>query len=78
MEKRIESVKRETENGLNSILESKGSTEKHAKFPLPGGEMLATYDVPEPTQESAAAGKSEGTWETNEVSAVIALCSHRV
>ncbi|XP_007638273.2 nesprin-2 isoform X3 [Cricetulus griseus] len=78
LEKRIESVKRETENGLNSILESKGSTEKHAKFPLPGGEMLATYDVPEPTQESAAAGKSEGTWETNENSSVEMILSKQL
>lgn len=38
--------------------------------------MLATSDVPEPTQESAAVGGSEGSWETNKVSAVIALSRH--
>lgn len=71
LENRIESARRDTENGLNSILQSKGSTEKHAKSSLPGGEMLGTCDAPKPTQESAAVGESEGNWETNKVSAVI-------
>ncbi|XP_040598842.1 nesprin-2 isoform X2 [Mesocricetus auratus] len=78
LENRIESAKRETENGLNSILQSKGSTEKHTKFSLPGGDMLATSDVPEPTRESAAAGESEGTWETNKNSSVEMILSKQL
>lgn len=71
LENRIESAKRDTENGLNSILQSKGSTEKHAKSSLLDGEMLGTSDAPKPTQEPAAVRKSEGNRETNKVSTVI-------
>ncbi|KAL1790760.1 nesprin-2 isoform X2 [Sigmodon hispidus] len=78
LENRVESAKQETENGLNSILKSKGSTEKHAKFPLPGGEMLATSAVPEPTQESASVGGTEGTSETNKNSAVEMILSKQL
>ncbi|XP_051051966.1 nesprin-2 [Phodopus roborovskii] len=78
LENRIESAKREMENGLNSILQFKGLTEKHANFSLPGGEMLATSDVPEPTQESAAAGEPEGTWETNKNSSVKMILSKQL
>ncbi|XP_038193388.1 nesprin-2 isoform X4 [Arvicola amphibius] len=78
LENRIESAKRDTENGLNSILQSKGSTEKHAKSSLPGGEMLGTSDAPKPTQESAAVGESEGTRETNKNSAVEMILSKQL
>ncbi|XP_050009678.1 nesprin-2 isoform X8 [Alexandromys fortis] len=78
LENRIESARRDTENGLNSILQSKGSTEKHAKSSLPGGEMLGTSDVPKPTQESAAVGESEGNWETNKNSAVEMILSKQL
>lgn len=78
LENRIESAKQETENGLNSILKSKSSTEKHVKFSLPVEEMPATSEVPKPTRESAAVGESGGARETNTVSAVIVLSRHRV
>ncbi|XP_075804010.1 nesprin-2 isoform X6 [Microtus pennsylvanicus] len=78
LENRIESAKRDAENGLNSILQSKGSTEKHAKSSLPGGEMLGTCDAPKPTQESAAVGESEGNWETNKNSAVEMILSKQL
>ncbi|XP_059135375.1 nesprin-2 isoform X3 [Peromyscus eremicus] len=78
LQNRIESAKRETENGLNSVLKSKSSAEKHAEFSPPGGEMLATSNVPEPTQESAAVGESEGSWETNKNSAVEMILSKQL
>ncbi|XP_037066520.1 nesprin-2 isoform X2 [Peromyscus leucopus] len=78
LQNRIESAKRETENGLNSVLQSKSSAEKQAEFSPPGGEMLATSDVPEPTQESAAVGGSEGSWETNKNSAVEMILSKQL
>ncbi|XP_051003413.1 nesprin-2 [Acomys russatus] len=78
LENRIEAAKRETENGLNNILKSKGSTEKHVKCSLPGGETLATSAVPEPTQESAAVGKSGRNWETNTNSAVEMILSKQL
>nr|XP_021491241.1 nesprin-2-like [Meriones unguiculatus] len=65
LENRIEAAKHESEKSLNNILQSKGSTEKHAKFSLPGGEALAASSVPEPTQKSAAVGESPRRWETN-------------
>lgn len=78
LENRIKTAKQETENGLNSILKSKSSAEKHVKFSLPAEEMLATCDVPEPTRESAAVGESQGGRETSTVSAVIVLSRHWV
>ncbi|XP_028644877.1 nesprin-2-like [Grammomys surdaster] len=65
LENRIESAKQESENGLNSILKSKISTEKYVKFSLPGEEMPATSEVPKPTQELAAVGELGGARETS-------------
>ncbi|GAB1297538.1 Nesprin-2 [Apodemus speciosus] len=78
LENRIESAKQEMENGLNSILKSKSSTEKHVKFSLPGEEMPATSEVPKPTQESAAVGESGGDRETNTNSAVEMILSKQL
>ncbi|XP_076778100.1 nesprin-2 isoform X4 [Arvicanthis niloticus] len=78
LENRIESAKQETENGLNSILKSKSSTEKHVKFSLPGEEMPATSEVPKPTQESAAVGESGGDRETSTNSAVEMILSKQL
>uniref|UniRef100_E9QP46 Nesprin-2 n=1 Tax=Mus musculus TaxID=10090 RepID=E9QP46_MOUSE len=78
LENRIESAKQETENGLNSILKSKSSTEKHVKFSLPVEEMPATSEVPKPTRESAAVGESGGARETNTNSAVEMILSKQL
>ncbi|XP_029396520.1 nesprin-2 isoform X4 [Mus pahari] len=78
LENRIESAKQETENCLNSILKSKSSTEKHVKFSLPVEEVPATSEVPKPTQESAAVGKSGGDQETNTNSAVEMILSKQL
>ncbi|XP_063118254.1 nesprin-2 isoform X7 [Rattus norvegicus] len=78
LENRIKTAKQETENGLNSILKSKSSAEKHVKFSLPAEEMLATCDVPEPTRESAAVGESQGGRETSTNSAVEMILSKQL
>ncbi|XP_017658049.1 nesprin-2 isoform X3 [Nannospalax galili] len=78
LENRIESAKQETENCLSNILKLESSTEKQEKFALPGGEMLATSDVVEPTQESAAVGESQGDWETNKNSAMEMILSKQL
>lgn len=69
LENRLESTKQEMEKCLNSILKSKCSTEKKAKFPLPGREEKVTSDVQESTEDSAAVEKLEEDWEINKVSA---------
>lgn len=69
LENRLESAKQETENCLNSILNSKRSSEQREKFTLPGREKEVTSDVHESTQDSNALEKFEEDCEINKVSA---------
>ncbi|XP_019487654.1 PREDICTED: nesprin-2 [Hipposideros armiger] len=78
LENRLESAKQEMENCLNSILQSKGSTEKKEKFTLPGREKQVTSDVQESTQDSAAVEKLEEDWEINKNSAVEMVLSKQL
>ncbi|KAI4540669.1 hypothetical protein MG293_009710 [Ovis ammon polii] len=78
LENRLESAKQEMENCLNSILKSKCSTEKKAKFPLPGREEQVTSDVQESTQDSAVVEKLEEDWEINKNSALEMILSRQL
>ncbi|KAM5245078.1 nesprin-2 isoform 4-T7 [Hipposideros larvatus] len=78
LENRLESAKQDMENCLNSILQSKGSTEKKEKFTLPGREKQVTSDVQESTQDSAAVEKLEEDWEINKNSAVEMVLSKQL
>ncbi|KAF4017561.1 hypothetical protein G4228_009109, partial [Cervus hanglu yarkandensis] len=78
LENRLESAKQEMENCLNSILKSECSTEKKAKFPLPGREEQVTSDVQESTQDSAAVEKLEEDWEINKNSALEIILSRQL
>ncbi|XP_070325555.1 nesprin-2 isoform X5 [Odocoileus virginianus] len=78
LENRLESTKQEMEKCLNSILKSKCSTEKKAKFPLPGREEQVTSDVQESTEDSAAVEKLEEDWEINKNSALEMILSRQL
>ncbi|XP_044087705.1 nesprin-2 isoform X6 [Neovison vison] len=78
LENRLESAKQETENCLNSILNSKRSSEQREKFTLPGREKEVTSDVHESTQDSNALEKFEEDCEINKNSTVEVVLSKQL
>uniref|UniRef100_A0A673TZC2 Spectrin repeat containing nuclear envelope protein 2 n=1 Tax=Suricata suricatta TaxID=37032 RepID=A0A673TZC2_SURSU len=78
LESRLESAKQETENCLNSILQSKCSMEQKEKFRPPGWEKEVTCDVQGSTRDSAELEKFEQDREINKNSAVEMVLSKQL
>lgn len=72
LENRIQSAKQETETLLNSLLQSKCSTEKKEKFHLASGAKQVTSEGQASSEDSAALGKLKEGREIKAVSVLIA------